>query len=584
MTLAGGVPAWLASYDAFADHIRDAISDEHSTRQGTAFSRLASVLLPATDAGRGFSDIEQFPKKSHDGGIDALSGKDTEGRQLVIQSKLTLDEKKTLDSILSYFFQFEAVPEDGDKDVLFDLSLMAPDRSRSRYVIVTLSRPKRVVENYEKSNLSTREFYAQLRAEGRLAIVDGHDLWQAARTEFSRSFIKPSSFQLCSERGWLHQGNVRIGVVAARDLVDLYRDYGDGLFYENIRTFLGLATNADRETVNRRILATVREAPDELLARNNGITIRASTVTDEDVAKVHLVSPSIVNGCQTTMCLVEAGDAIPADLSYVTVKIVESDNAWEVTHSANYQNRVRQIDLDLARFMRPQLVQQVAASRGIALSSTSGSNSSLINSLLDELAATRITYEEVGNLYRGLFSIHPNDLFENNYNKLRSDVLDAFHVDDGASEQLFGQIFKLGMAAGEEMPIIRKHYTGEEYQVFDRFAKPSYLAYLSLLAASSATRTNLDQNQPDAAVRAAFLSEFMNAAEQLIDNDRAKFNRAFFFAYQTLMEAGLSLLDENASETVVSQRLHWIVTKPPFVQLYRRIRLRIDGEAAVSTR
>lgn len=74
------------------------------------------MLLPSTEAGRGFTDIEQNPKKSHDEGVDALSGPDQDGRQLVIQSKLTLDEKKSLDSILSYFYQFEATPTGGDSD------------------------------------------------------------------------------------------------------------------------------------------------------------------------------------------------------------------------------------------------------------------------------------------------------------------------------------------------------------------------------------------------------------------------------------------------------------------------------------
>jgi hypothetical protein len=575
LTISVGAPEWLASYDAFAAHIRDAISDEPPTRRGGAFSRLAAVLLPSTEAGRGFTEIEQNPKKSHDEGVDALSGLDQDGRQLVIQSKLTLDEKKSLDSILSYFYQFEATPTGGDSDALFDASLFAPDRSKVRYVIVSLSRTAAVVKNYENANLSTRDFYRALKLEGRLAIVDGEELRRAARSEYSRAFVTPSSFDLHSEQGWLKQGNVRIGIVAARELVDLYREYGDGLFYENIRSFLGLDRNADRETVNRRILTTVRESPEELLARNNGITVRASTVTDsEGHDDVHLVSPSIVNGCQTTMCLVQADEAAPAETAYVTVKIVESANAWEVTHSANYQNRVKQIDLDLARFMRPQLVEQVAASRGIAL----GAGNSKISSLLNEIAATRITYDEVSNLYRGLFSVRPNDLFDSNYNKLRSDVLDAFHETDGASERLFDQIFALGMAAAENLPDLRKKYSGEEYQVFERFTKASYAAYLSLLAASAATRINLDTDQPEAATRADFLERFMRSTTQLLADERSAFDRAFRYSYQALMETGLTLLGEGGSDQAVGQRLHAVITKTPFAQQYRKVLLRLDGD------
>src|SRR5690348_11956748 len=101
------LPEYLNSYEAFAQHIRDEIGDAPPTKKGSAFSRAAAVLLPSTDAGRGFTNIEQSGRLSHDKGIDALSAVNADGRQLYIQSKLTLDRKSDFDSILSYFFQHE---------------------------------------------------------------------------------------------------------------------------------------------------------------------------------------------------------------------------------------------------------------------------------------------------------------------------------------------------------------------------------------------------------------------------------------------------------------------------------------------
>jgi hypothetical protein len=251
------LPDYLTSFEAFAQHIRDEIGAEAPTKKGSAFSRAAAVLLPATDAGRGFTNIEQNGRLSHDKGIDAMSAVNTDGRQLFIQSKLTLDRKADLDSILSQFYQYEREVgggDSGDLDVLFDLAQLETGVVKPTYCIVTLSDPAGVVAAYEKSSLATRDFYLSLQQQERLAIVGGRDLYEAAQREYSRSYMVPDRFAISSQVGWLAQGHVRIGVVKARDLYDLYQEHGDGLFFENIRSFLGLERNLDRETVNRRIL------------------------------------------------------------------------------------------------------------------------------------------------------------------------------------------------------------------------------------------------------------------------------------------------------------------------------------------
>lgn len=566
------VPPWLASYDAFAAHVRDQVAERPPIHQGSAFSAMAAVLLPSTEAGFGFIDIEQSPKQSHDEGIDALSGTDGEGRRLVIQAKMSLGDKGKLDSILSYFYQFENPRDEGDF-ALFGKHEILGERRLSRFVIVTLSNPQYVVANYEKSSLNTRAFYDQLKAEGRLAIVDGNALWEAARAEFYRSYVPPSSLSLSSPKGWLEEGNVRVGVVPAPQLVDLYRQYGDGLFFENIRSFLGLDRNVDRETVNRRILSTAREAPQEFLARNNGITLRASHVEQESATSVELSAPSIVNGCQTTMCLVEAaGQSLES--AYVTVKIVESADAWEVTHSANYQNRVRQIDLDLARFLRPQLVERVASARGLPLERSGGA----IQSLVGEIATTRVAYDDVKYIYRGLFSMHPNDLFDNNYNKLRSDVLDAFHSDEDKAEWLFERIFDLSLAGSGCLASEKELYDAEEYRPFERFEKPSYKSYLTLIAASAVVGDNLDIDQPDAVARAEFLEHFLRRAAASLGADDGQFPRAFHYSYQALVDLGLDAIENEVGDARVAQRLHYMVSDAPFVRLHRKVVMRLSGD------
>ncbi len=568
-------PDWLETYDAFVTTVREAIAEEAPSRQGAAFSSMAAVLIPSTDAGQGFADIEQSDKLSHDQGIDALSGVDTEGRRLVIQAKLSLGTKKEIDSIMSHFWQYENTDDDDD-GALFALDALSAQRELSRYIIVTLDRPRQALVNYTKSSLASRPFYDRLKSEGRLHVIDGEALWKAAKKEYARAYAPPAAFTIKSSGGWLENGRVRVGVVQATELVELYHLYGDGLFFENIRSFLGLDRNADRETVNRRILATAREIPSEFLARNNGITLRASDIEPLDAQTLHLANPSIVNGCQTTMCLVEAAASEGLEEAFVTVKIVESSDAWEVTHSANYQNRVRQIDLDLARYIRPQLVTQVASARGLALDDADGA----IQELLTNITAQRLAYEDVKYLYRGLFSTHPNDLFDNNYNKLRSDVLDAFHDSDSKAETLFNRIFDVALASAEEFSEVRKLYVGnDEWRQFDRLDKPSYKSYLALLAASAACGMDLDVDQPDARVRATYIQDFLDAAVATIETDRAQFASAVKYSYQVLIERGLEGIDAKAGDSRVPQRLHHLVSDAPFSQLYRRVRVRLAGDS-----
>lgn len=574
MATTQALPHYLRSFSDFADHVRDELGDETSTRKGTAFSRLAATLLPSTDAGRGFVDIEQNPRLSHDKGIDALSAVDAEGRQLLIQAKLTLDRKAEVDSILSQFQQYEEdTVENTEPDVLFSLNELGRADRLPYYVIVTLSDPSGVMKRYKESRLATRDFCDNLEAAGRLVVVGGRELYEAAKREFTRSYMTPTRFTVSSPVGWLSQGNVRIGIVPATDLRDLYATYGDGLFFENIRSFLGLERNLDRETVNRRIQRTIESSPAELLARNNGITIRASKAHPGASAnQMDLERPSIVNGCQTTMCVVTAPQ--PDNDAYVTVKVVEADDAWEVTHAANYQNRVRQIDLDTARFLRPQLVERVATMRGIVIEKATGR----VQALLSEISASRVAYDEVKYLYRGLFSMRPNDLFDNNYNKLRSDVLEEFHQSDEMSEWLFQNIFVLIVAAGETMPALQDRYSGDDYRPFERYGRPSYKAYLTLLAAAGAVRMDLDRTQQPPRERAEFLRTFLEACRNVISDDPKLFKRTFTYAYQNLIETGLAAIDVKTGDAMISQKLHQLVSEKPFSQAHRQVLVRLDGE------
>ena len=81
------------------------------------------------------------------------------------------------------------------------------------------------------------------------------------------------------------------------------------LFFENIREFLGEKEDRKGEAVNKDIMRTLIDEPDRMLSRNNGITFKADKVKSNGESSLLLDGSSIVNGCQTTMCIVNAGEA-----------------------------------------------------------------------------------------------------------------------------------------------------------------------------------------------------------------------------------------------------------------------------------
>jgi len=91
------------------------------------------------------------------------------------------------------------------------------------------------------------------------------------------------------------------------------------------------------------------------------IVIRAEEVKGGEAEnKLILSKGSVVNGCQTTMCLVEYAK----EPCYVPVKVVQTEDSWDIAKAANYQNSVYDIDIELARVLRPQLVKRAAIISG----------------------------------------------------------------------------------------------------------------------------------------------------------------------------------------------------------------------------
>ena len=136
-------------------------------------------------------------------------------------------------------------------------------------------------------------------------------------------------------------------------LADVYEKYGTRLLELNVRAFLGLR---GRTSVNQGLRRTIRDAPTDFLAFNNGIVATVDEVSlSDDGGPARILSLrglQIVNGGQTTAGLHRARRVDRADLESIQVPakiILARDEDVEtmirdISRFANAQNTVQLAD------------------------------------------------------------------------------------------------------------------------------------------------------------------------------------------------------------------------------------------------
>lgn len=149
---------------------------------------------------------------------------------------------------------------------------------------------------------------------------------------------------------WVEQqvgayGPALVATVKGKDLAELYSRHGNRLFVRNVRLYLG-----ERQgSVNRGIANTLRDPEDRanFWAYNNGVTIVCHRFEYRpDRAEIKLWNFSVVNGCQTTVLLHRAGEALGDDVE-VLAKIVNPNNLVidRIIEFTNSQNQIRTWDI-----------------------------------------------------------------------------------------------------------------------------------------------------------------------------------------------------------------------------------------------
>ena len=303
------LPYFLQSFENLMAHLEEQFGDLGSNERGDTFLNLAEKLVPLLDEFSEFAAPIPNTKKSHDQGVDLLTSEPVHGKILCVQSKYKIRDKAAFDGVISKFRDFESSlrPRKLQPDLFLPHESETEEAPVPAFAVVTSSKLDNIVRLYEKSSLTSKSYYTTLVGEKRLTLLDGPKILLILQQLYRKAHLIPTDVVLNSADGWFSTGNVHIGAMRGSDLTRLYREHGESLFFENIRDFLGKTSGRvvqNRSTVNQEILRTIRYEPDRMLARNNGITFRATDAKPEGSDGLRLGRAAIVNGCQTTMCLV----------------------------------------------------------------------------------------------------------------------------------------------------------------------------------------------------------------------------------------------------------------------------------------
>lgn len=555
-------------YETFRDWLYASFADGASNAErGTSFCDFVISLLPETARGRRFGLLKPARKLSHDRGVDAVNADDDHPDPVAVQSKLTIGEKSDLDGVFSKWQAYEAeliaqgplelLPVEGDGPRL------------PTYVLATSKRLKNLLELYDATEFGSRPFYRKLTAEHRLLIWDGQDLLDDARQVETRRFETPLEVELVSEKGWLELGRVRIGVLQARDLVLLEEKHGPGLFFENVRGWKGLDPVKDGETVNEAIRDTVANAPAEMLARNNGVTFRAASVT-ADGNRLVLAGGSIVNGRQTTGCISAAGPRVSPDC-LVQVKVVESPgDAWRIAEAANNQNAVARIDLRLARYFREQLVQRELATTTIG--------ADWVHHVIEGLRDREATFDQLRYLFIGLFCKRPNQLANDNYSHIEFDVLAGLFANGDPPPELYPTLFEVVKATNEALDELVDLGEQDPLRNLHVNHRPKYRAYLGLLTLCATHKINLSEELATVDAEVERVSQWVSQTKTLLEGvGRQRFGANLISTYEVLGMLALAADDEGGG-LKVQQRLADTIFSRGFATVYRQVQNKIAVE------
>lgn len=152
---------------------------------------------------------------------------------------------------------------------------------------------------------------------------------------------------------------IHMGHISGLTLSNMFRFFGRKMIEVNVRDFLG------DTSINKGMRDTIKLEPERFAAYNNGLTIVCSSLEIESNEIISIENPSVVNGGQTTMVIVdEARKGTDVHTIRIPIRVVEilSKNAADkiqfpslISRYANMQNNIKSTDQLVNEAPHPEL-------------------------------------------------------------------------------------------------------------------------------------------------------------------------------------------------------------------------------------
>lgn len=584
------LPGFLKSYVEFRQHIEQTYEDLNNVEKGKNFAILVKDTLNSHE---NFIGLEPHlnPKASHDEGVDIFwVNADSQENEIFCQSKFKIKTKDDLDNVISKFQDFEeGLKIQNDKseqqlDLLDekDNSLAVDQETReTKYIVATLWKLDTIKNLYEQSNRPSLPFYKNLVREDRIEIIDGENLYKYFLSAYQKEYAIPQEVRFKASERLINQENVYVGIISSSDLIDIYTTSRNGIFFENVRDFLGIGNKDSALDINGEIYRTACKEPSKMIERNNGITFKASAIDYKD-GYVILQNAGIINGCQTTICIAKAN---ASEDCYVPVKIVitaNEQNSSDIARTANTQNRIDKINLELSDFIRPQLIKSSLAEIGINLADDEASKTAPLVAAF--ISKQRIFKSDLRYLFIGLFSTTPRNIFSSDYASIRFDAIRSEISSIDKKKNLNSLLAKLIICTSKAFENLKQKYPSEDKdasegtperkvgKVFNRFYvdQKGYKAYLTVLSVYCLLKIDDEKK-----VKELSVSSLLECIGRIVDTQEQELEITLDRIFRSIAISAINHFSEKGKdieskdlEGEVSQYLSQYIARTPLSAYY----------------
>ncbi|WP_221183071.1 AIPR family protein [Kineococcus radiotolerans] len=305
---------------------------------------------PAVAANPLDADLSDYILRQNDGGVDGYLEDESNKVLLLIQSKYLTGRRGVKEEDLKSFFDLPSILASPARDEYLShldsraRAVISPLRERMEEgwsVVLRFMTNKAVAQRHRLVASSREATYVAAGAKVRCEIAGAVELeaiWQEATG--GRSGIQEEvSLRIAKSRviSFEQPRNTLVAVVSGRELAELYNEYHNRLFAQNIRLPL-LGTTR----INPEIVDTARRRPRDFFYFNNGVS---AICTDLSYARgvVRASDLQIINGAQTVGTLgniSDLSDEVQVLFRLTTTPSSDTSFRDEITRTNNTQNEV----------------------------------------------------------------------------------------------------------------------------------------------------------------------------------------------------------------------------------------------------